>query len=185
MNVEQTEIPGVLIIQPKVFGDQRGFFLETFEKNRYASHGITMPFVQDNLSRSQKNVLRGLHYQLEKPQGKLVYVTRGSVLDIAVDIRKNSPSFGKHIAVILSDENHKQLYIPPGCAHGFCVLSDVADFFYQCTDYYHPSSEKGILWNDPALNIQWNIANPILSEKDQKYPLLKDIPESQLPGYST
>lgn len=183
MNVIPTEIPDVLIIEPKVFGDARGFFLETFQAERYAAAGIKGTFVQDNLSRSVKGTLRGLHFQEPRPQGKLVSVVRGAVLDVAVDIRKGSPSFGKWVAVELSEENHRQLWVPPGFAHGFCVITDSADFHYKCTDYYQPQFDAGIAWNDPDLGIQWPVSSPIISEKDSKLPRLKDAPK--LPTYAS
>ena len=176
MKVVQTKLKDCVVIEPKIFGDERGFFLETFQLSRYAEEaGITLPFVQDNHSRSSKGVLRGLHFQIKKPQGKLVRVVKGEVYDIAVDIRPDSNTFGKWEGVILSEENKKQLWVPPGFAHGFVVLSDVADFEYKCTDYYDPSDEGSILWNDPDLNIDWPIPDPILSEKDRLAPCLKDI----------
>ncbi len=175
MNIIETKLPGLLIIEPKVFGDHRGFFLETYNQQRFVNHGIEKPFVQDNHSHSEYGVLRGLHSQMEYAQGKLVYVSRGRVFDVAVDIRKDSPTFGQQEAVILDDENHRQLYIPPGFAHGFCVMSEVADFTYKCTDLYHPEDEVGIIYNDPDLAIQWPLDNPKLSEKDSQYPRLKDI----------
>jgi dTDP-4-dehydrorhamnose 3,5-epimerase len=167
MNVVKTKLHDCVIIEPKVFGDGRGFFLETFQAERYADKaGITLSFVQDNYSRSSKGVLRGLHYQTNKPQGKLVRVVKGKVYDVAVDIRKGSNTFGQWEAVILSEENKIQFWVPPGFAHGFVVLSEIADFEYKCTDYYDPCDEGGILWNDPDLNIPWPIDNPILSNKD-------------------
>ena len=167
MNVIKTKLHDCVIIEPKVFGDERGFFLETFQAERYAElAGITLPFVQDNYSRSLKAVLRGLHYQKTKPQGKLVRVVRGEVYDVAVDIRQDSTTFGQWEGVILSEENNRQFWVPPGFAHGFLVLSDTADFEYKCTDYYDPSDEGSILWNDSDLNIPWPIDNPILSDKD-------------------
>ena len=172
MIVEQTNLPGVVIIKPKVFEDQRGFFTETFQKKRFAEHGISTNFVQDNLSCSTKGVLRGLHYQLPHSQGKLVSVVNGKVFDVAVDIRKSSPTFGQHISVILDDANHQQLYVPPGFAHGFCVMSETAHFIYKCSDYYFPKSEYGIRFDDPDLNIDWPIKAPILSEKDKNYCFL-------------
>lgn len=178
-----TTLPGVIMVQPKKFTDNRGFFLETFQQLRYPEFGITKPFVQDNLSRSFKGVLRGLHYQLKHPQSKLVYVTRGTVLDIVVDIRIGSPTFAQWFSQILSDENHLQLYIPEGFAHGFVTLSDEADFIYKCTEYYYPQYEQGVIWSDPEININWQITNPILSVKDSKYNLLKDIPRELLPQY--
>jgi len=175
MKVIPTEIPGALIIEPKVFGDARGFFLESFQAERYPQAGIIEPFVQDNHSRSAYGVLRGLHFQKQHPQGKLVYVGRGEVFDVAVDLRRNSAAFGKWVGVHLSDENHRQFYVPPGCAHGFCVVSEVADFFYKCTDYYHPEDEGSIRWNDPLLHIDWPLAHPLLSAKDANAPLFKEL----------
>lgn len=167
MQVFETAIPDVKLIEPKVFGDDRGFFLESFQAERYAEQaGITLAFVQDNHSRSARNVLRGLHFQRSKPQGKLVRVVRGEVLDVAVDIRRGSPTFGNVVAEILSEDNKRQLWIPPGLAHGFVVLSETADFEYKCTDYYDPSDEGSLIWNDPDLNIDWRITDPILSAKD-------------------
>lgn len=167
MQVFETAIPDVKLIEPKVFGDDRGFFLESFQAERYAQQaGITLAFVQDNHSRSARNVLRGLHFQRSKPQGKLVRVVRGEVLDVAVDIRRGSPTFGNVVSEILSEENKRQLWIPPGLAHGFVVLSETADFEYKCTDYYDPSDEGSLIWNDPDLNIDWRVTDPILSAKD-------------------
>ena len=175
MKITTTALPGVLIIEPKAFGDARGFFLETFQSERYAKAGITLPFVQDNHSRSQRGVLRGLHLQSNRPQGKLVSVSRGSVFDVAVDIDPQSATFGQYVGVELSDDNHLQLWIPPGYAHGFCVLSEVADFQYKCTDFYYPEDETGVIWNDPDVNIAWPLDTPLLSGKDQKLPLLRDL----------
>lgn len=167
MQVFDTAIPDVKLIEPKVFGDDRGFFLESFQAERYAQQtGITLAFVQDNHSRSARNVLRGLHFQRSKPQGKLVRVVRGEVLDVAVDIRRGSSTFGNVVAEILSEDNKRQLWIPPGLAHGFVVLSETADFEYKCTDYYDPSDEGSLIWNDPDLNIDWRVTDPILSAKD-------------------
>jgi len=167
VNIVQTSLQDCVIIEPEVFGDERGFFLETFHTSRYADlAGISLPFVQDNYSRSAKGVLRGLHFQKTKPQGKLISVVRGEVYDVAVDIRKGSSAFGQWVGVILSEENKKQLWVPPGFAHGFVVLSEIADFEYKCTDYYDPSDEGSILWNDPDLAIVWPVENPILSDKD-------------------
>lgn len=176
MNVIESELPEVLIIEPKVFGDERGFFYESFNAKTFAEKtGINAQFVQDNHSRSQKGVLRGLHYQIENAQGKLVRVTAGSVLDIAVDIRRSSPHFGKWFGLELSAENAKQLWIPPGFAHGFVVLSDYAEFLYKTTDYYTPSAERCIRWNDPDLAIDWRLSEaPTLSAKDRVGKLLKD-----------
>lgn len=177
MNVITTAIADVVIIEPKVFGDERGFFLETFQAERYAEMaGINLPFVQDNHSRSGKNVLRGLHFQKTKPQGKLVRVVRGEVFDVAVDIRKDSPTYGKWAGVLVSEENKRQFWIPPGLAHGFVVLSDIADFEYKCTDYYDPSDEGALIWNDPDIAIDWPAGiEPILSAKDHAALRLKDL----------
>lgn len=181
MNITMTHIPGVLIIEPNVFVDHRGFFLETFQAKRYQEHGIPEEFVQDNISRSSQGILRGLHFQREHAQGKLVYVTHGSALDVAVDVRRGSPTFGQSLAVELSDSNHRQVYIPPGLAHGFYAISPVVDFVYKCTDYYHPGVEVGIIWNDPDLNIPWPVSDPTMTERDKAYPRLKDIPVDYLP----
>lgn len=175
MKITATALPGVLIIEPKLFGDARGFFLETFQTQRYADAGITQTFVQDNHSRSQKNVLRGLHFQRTRPQGKLVSVSRGAILDITLDINPQSATFGQHIAVELNDETHQQVWIPPGYAHGFCVLSDIADMHYKCTQPYDPEDEPGVLWNDPDLHIAWPTDSPLLSNKDQHLPRLRDL----------
>jgi dTDP-4-dehydrorhamnose 3,5-epimerase len=175
MNVIQTAIPGVLIIAPKVRGDQRGFFVECFRTDRYAANGIAGPFVQDNLSRSSRGVLRGLHLQNPKMQGKLVSVLRGKVRDVAVDVRRGSPTFGQYVAVELSEENRWQLWIPRGFAHGFVVLSESADLFYKCDELYSPSDEIGIRWDDPAIGIEWGINSPTLSARDAIAPLLSDI----------
>lgn len=175
MQITQTNLPGVLVIEPKVFKDARGFFLETFQAERYRAAGINASFVQDNHSRSQKGVLRGLHFQKTKPQGKLINVSRGAVYDVAADINPESLTFGQYFGIELSDANHTQLWIPPGYAHGFCVLSDFADFHYRCTEYYDPRDEAGVLWNDPQINIDWPTKSPLLSEKDQQLPLLKDF----------
>lgn len=175
MKVIETALPGVLIIEPKVFGDHRGFFLETFQVDRYREIGIELPFVQDNHSRSQRGVLRGLHFQKTRPQGKLVSVSRGAVYDVAVDIDLASATCGKFVGVELNDENHRQLWIPPGYAHGFCVVSDVADFQYNCTDYYFPGDEGGLIWNDPDVGIPWPIDEPQLSAKDLKNPRLREL----------
>lgn len=183
MNVLETNLPGVVVIEPKVFGDSRGFFLETFQEQRYREAGITERFVQFNHSRSRRGVLRGLHYQLEQTQGKLVMVMRGEVFDVAVDVRSGSPTFGQWYGCVLSDENHRQLYVPPGYAHGFAVLSEEADFFYQCTDYYHPPSEQGIAWDDPDLGIAWPLEDVLLSAKDQANPRLKDQDPAKLPPF--
>jgi len=168
MHVETTTISGVLLIQPKVFRDPRGFFTETFQRPRYRDAGLTADFVQDNFSRSAKGTLRGLHYQIQHPQGKLVQVLQGKIFDVVVDLRRPSPTFGRWLGLELSHETCRQVYIPPGCAHGFCVLSDTADFTYKCTDLYFPEHERTLLWNDPALSIEWPLTDePILSNKDR------------------
>lgn len=174
MRVIETILPGVLILEPKVHGDSRGFFQETWREDSYNTIGIP-PFVQDNHSRSSKGVLRGLHAQRLRPQGKLVRVSRGAVFDVAADINPHSPTFGKHVAVELSDENHRQFYVPPGYAHGFCVLSDDADFLYKCTEYYQPGDEIGVLWNDPDIAIPWPVSEPQLSAKDAALPTLQAL----------
>ena len=176
MKVVKTTLQDCVIIEPKVFGDDRGFFLETFHASRYAElAGIYLPFVQDNHSRSSKGVLRGLHFQKTKPQGKLVRVVRGEVFDVAVDMRRGSSTFGQWEGVILSEENKKQFWVPPGFAHGFVVLSDIADFEYKCTDYYDPSDEGSILWSDHDLGVVWPVENPILSDKDLNANKLIDL----------
>jgi dTDP-4-dehydrorhamnose 3,5-epimerase len=182
MKVIETALPGVLIIEPKVHGDARGFFVETWHARRYAEHGLPSHFVQDNHSRSSRGVLRGLHYQLQQPQGKLVRVTQGEVFDVVVDIRRGSPTFGQWAGVRLSGENHRQFYVPPGFAHGFCTLSETADFLYKCTDYYHPQSERGVLWNDPDIGIEWPELDVRLSDKDRNNRRLRDLGD-ELPVY--
>lgn len=169
MQVIQTALPDVLIIEPKVFGDSRGFFMESYNAHRFREvTGLDVDFVQDNHSRSGKGVLRGLHYQIRQPQGKLVRVVRGSVFDVAVDLRRNSPAFGKWVGVELSEDNHRQLWIPPGFGHGFLVLSESADFLYKATDYYAPEHERCVRWNDPAVAIAWPLdGEPVLSAKDR------------------
>ncbi len=176
MIVANTKLQGCTVIEPKVFADNRGFFLETFQAIRYSElANIVLPFVQDNHSRSSNGVLRGLHFQKTKPQGKLVRVVRGEVYDVAVDIRKGSSTFGQWDAVVLSEDNKKQLWVPPGFAHGFIVMSEFADVEYKCTDYYDPSDEGSILWNDPDMNIPWPDDNPILSDKDAVARRLSEI----------
>lgn len=183
MRVEETKLPGVLLLQPQIFDDDRGFFLETWNRTRYESLGISVPFVQDNVSFSKKGVLRGLHFQYPQSQAKLIQVLSGEVLDVAVDIRIGSPTSGKGVTAVLSGANHSQLYIPSGFAHGYCVTSDTALFAYKCTDFYNPSTECGIIWNDPDLNIDWPIKEPLLSKKDAGYSRLKDLPPDKLPHY--
>ncbi|MBR0694158.1 dTDP-4-dehydrorhamnose 3,5-epimerase [Bradyrhizobium lablabi] len=181
MKVIPTDIPEILVIEPELFGDQRGFFLETYQLARYAAHGITRPFIQDNLSRSRRGVLRGLHLQNPSTQGKLVTVLSGCVLDVAVDVRIGSPTFGRHVAVELNDENRRQMWVPRGFAHGFAVVSETVDFFYKCDEAYSPQHEVAIRWNDPAIGIAWGITNPALSPKDAAAPLLADV--KGLPRY--
>jgi dTDP-4-dehydrorhamnose 3,5-epimerase len=176
MKISHSKLKGCVIIEPRVFDDERGFFLETFQAARYEQDaGIDLPFVQDNHSRSTGGVLRGLHFQKTKPQGKLVRVVRGEVYDVAVDIRKGSATFGEWEGIILSEDNKKQFWVPPGFAHGFVVLSDTADFEYKCTDYYDSSDEGSILWSDPDLDIPWPIVNPELSPKDESAKRLVDL----------
>lgn len=175
MKLIETVLPGVLIIEPKAFGDARDFFLESFQIERYAEAGIRLPFARDNHSRSQRGALRDLHFQRTHPQGELVSVSRGAVYDVAVDINPGSPTCGRFVDVELNDENHRQLWVPPGYAHGFCVLSEVADFQYKCTDYHHPEDEGGLLWNDPQVNIPWPLEHPLLSTKDQLNPTLTQL----------
>lgn len=181
MKITQTDIPGLLTIEPDVHGDSRGFFMETWNRKRYEDSGAPGIFVQDNVSRSSKGVLRGLHYQYPRSQGKLVMVLEGEVFDVAVDIRRGSPAFGKWHGVTLSAEKKNQFYIPPGFAHGFEVLSDSALFCYKCTDLYYPEHDRGVRWNDPDIGITWHTENPGLSDKDRVTPLLKDVPEDHLP----
>jgi dTDP-4-dehydrorhamnose 3,5-epimerase len=181
MNIIRTELPEVIIIESKLFGDQRGFFLETYQFPRYVEHGVSRPFVQDNMSRSEHGVLRGLHLQNPLTQGKLVTALRGKVLDVAVDVRVGSPNFGRHVAVELSEDNRRQLWVPRGFAHGFVVLSETADFFYKCDDLYSPKDEVSIRWDDPAIGIDWGVEKPSLSAKDANAPLLADV--KNLPVY--
>ncbi len=182
MNVDATPLPGVLVVTPRVFGDARGFFLETFHLEKYAKAGIPGPFVQDNWSHSSRNTLRGLHFQNPNAQGKLVSCTRGAVFDVAVDVRVGSPHFGKWFGLELSPENKKQLWIPPGFAHGFVALTDDADFLYKCTALYAPDCEHSVLWNDPAIGIDWPTREPLLSKKDLEAPVLAKAP--RLPTYT-
>jgi dTDP-4-dehydrorhamnose 3,5-epimerase len=181
MKFTKTKLPGVILIEPHVFGDQRGFFMETYHRELFRNKGITLPFVQDNHSRSQKGVLRGLHYQQPKSQGKLVRCGRGSLFDVAVDIRRGSPTFGKWVGADLSEENKLMLWIPPGFAHGFCVTSDETDLVYKCTALYSQKDEHAIRWDDPDIGIDWPIASPHLSERDETAPLLRDA--RRLPLY--
>lgn len=183
MQVEETRLPGVLHIRPKVFGDERGFFLETWNAQRYAEAGLPAGFVQDNLSYSQRGVLRGLHFQNPNGQGKLVSVVQGEVYDVAVDIRQGSPHFGEWVGVLLDGEQRNQLWVPPGFAHGFCVTSETALFSYKCSDVYNPQAEGTVLWNDPALGIEWPIESPSLSAKDEVGLALADVPAERLPVF--
>ncbi len=183
MKVQQTNLPGVLVVHPAVHGDERGFFLETYQKARYQAAGVDVDFLQDNHSRSRRGVLRGLHYQLRRPQAKLVRVSRGEVYDVAVDIRRGSPTFGQWFGVHLRAEEGTQLYIPADFAHGFCVLSDEADFEYMCSEVYDPDDQRGIRWNDPALGIEWPFGDVQVSRKDAEAPLLGDLVAADLPKY--
>ena len=185
MKVIETSLPGVLVFEPEAFTDDRGFFIESWHLERYSEAGIELPFVQDNVSFSKKGVLRGLHYQHPQSQGKLVQALLGEVFDVAVDIRKNSSSFGKWVGQILSCENHMQMYIPPGFAHGFCVLSEPALFAYKCTDFYCHDAEGTVLWNDPDIGIAWPVEKPTVSDKDSTAQSLKDIPSERLPVFES
>lgn len=177
-------LPGVLVIDPDMFKDNRGFFMETYHQVKYTEWGIDCVFVQDNFSHSRRGTLRGLHYQLHHPQAKLIYVINGEIFDIAVDIRRGSPTFGRWAGTYLSGENNRQIFIPEGFAHGFCVLSETADVIYKCTDFYAPDDEYGVLWSDSFIGIGWPVKRPILSKKDSQYMGLNEIPEADLPVYS-
>ncbi|HWO00258.1 MAG TPA: dTDP-4-dehydrorhamnose 3,5-epimerase [Blastocatellia bacterium] len=183
--MRRIEIPlrGVCLIEPNVFCDERGFFFESYHEAKYADLGIVDRFVQDNHSRSERGTLRGLHYQHKRPQAKLCRVVQGEVLDVIVDIRRGSPDFGRHEAVVLSDANRLQLYVPPGFAHGYLVLSDTAEFLYKCSDFYFPEWDRGIAWNDPEIDIRWGLDDPILSEKDRRHPNLAEVPPLELPSF--
>ena len=183
IKVTPCDIKGLYVIEPTVFKDERGYFMETYNQNDFHEAGLDMVFVQDNQSMSVKGVLRGLHYQKQYPQGKLVQVLQGEVWDVAVDIRRSSPYFGQWTAVTLSSETKNQFYVPPGFAHGFCVLSETALFAYKCTDYYHPAAEVGFRWDDPEVAIAWPLQKPLLSDKDARLPLLREIPLDALPEY--
>lgn len=183
MNVVETELPGVLIVEPKVFGDDRGFFFESYNRKRYEEAGIPADFVQDNVSFSERGVLRGLHFQHPNPQGKLVSVLQGEVFDVAVDIRVGSPTFGKWAGATLSAGNRRQLYVPEDFAHGFAVTSETALFSYKCTGYYSPQDEGSVLWDDPEIGIEWPFKGPRLSDKDREAPLLSEMSERTLPQY--
>lgn len=181
MKIVETALPGVLRIEPQVFGDNRGMFFETWQASRYQKADIPGPFVQSNFAQSERGVLRGLHYQLKHPQGKLIWVTQGEIFDVVVDIRVGSPTFGQWIGEVLSATNHWQLSIPPGFAHGYSVLSDMADVHYLCTDFYEPNDEYGIRWDDETLGIDWRISSPKVSEKDQALPHLGQVAKTNLP----
>ena len=183
MKILPSSLPEILIIEPSVFQDERGFFMETHQQRRYTEAGIESVFVQDNLSYSVRGTLRGLHYQVKHAQAKLIQVIEGTIFDVAVDIRRGSPSFGQWTSVHLSDENKRQLFLPEGFAHGFCVLSESAQVVYKCTDYYAAEDEGGVLWSDPTLAIAWPVSEPLLSEKDSQLPCLTDIPPERLPVY--
>jgi dTDP-4-dehydrorhamnose 3,5-epimerase len=183
VKVIETSVPGVLIVEPDVLGDERGFFMESFQQRRYKEAGIAEPFVQDNVSFSRFGVLRGLHFQHPRAQGKLVYVLHGEVFDVAVDIRRGSPTYGKWFGTSLSGDNKRQLWLPPGFAHGFCVTGDTALFAYKCTDYYHPDAEISVRWNDPDIAIDWPVERPELSVKDAGALALREIEPSRLPVY--
>ena len=184
MKVRETPLPGVLMVEPEVFGDGRGLFFETYRAQRYAEAGIPASFVQDNVSLSERGVLRGLHLQNPNPQGKLIYVLQGEVFDVAVDVRVGSPTFARWTGTVLSGENKLQLYVPEGFAHGYCVLSETALFAYKCTDVYTPASELSIIWNDPAIGIEWPVDGPLLSPRDAAAPRLGDIDPGRLPRYA-
>lgn len=173
MRFETTKLPGVLIIEPRVFRDERGFFLETYHARKYAEAGLEATFVQDNHSRSRKDTLRGLHFQRQRPQGKLVRAIQGEIFDVAADIDPASPTYGQWVGVYLSADNFRQIYVPPGYAHGFCVVSEIAEVEYKCTDFYDPADEGGVMWNDPVLAIEWPTASPVLSGRDQAHPPLR------------
>jgi dTDP-4-dehydrorhamnose 3,5-epimerase len=182
MNVIPTSLNQVLVVAPDVYVDKRGFFMETYQQERYRKAGISQTFIQDNLSFSVKGTLRGLHFQINRPQAKLVQVVSGEIFDVAVDIRKGSPTFGQWAGVILSSETKRQLFVPEGFAHGFCVLSETALFLYKCSDLYVQADEGGILWSDPAIGIEWPITDPIISDKDNRLPCLSALLPHQLPG---
>ena len=177
----KTAIPGVVLVEPDTYRDERGFFMETYHQTRYAEGGIEYLFVQDNHSHSRRGTLRGLHYQLKHSQAKLIYVSGGEIFDVAVDIRRGSPTFGKWVGAHLTEENSRQIYVPKGFAHGFYTLSETADVIYKCTDFYAPGDEYGILWSDPDIGIEWPEKNPLLSKKDSRNPRLSEIPEDLLP----
>ena len=180
MKIKETKLPGVLILEPDVYVDERGYFKELFQIKKYADFGLNLPFMQDNYSYSKHGVVRGLHFQKKHPQGKLVCCLSGSIYDVIVDFNLNSPNYGKYIGIEISDKNHRQVWIPPGYAHGFCVLSNDACFLYKCTDIYIPNDEGGILWNDPDIDIKWPLSNPLVSKKDSNLPTLKQLRDTSL-----
>ncbi len=181
MKVTKTLINGSYLIDLDIYKDERGFFLESYQCQRYQDYGINVKFVQDNRSSSKKGVVRGLHYQINHPIGHLIYVTHGSVFDVGVDLRVNSPSYGKYFSIILAAENNQQLFFPAGVAHGFCALEEDNEIIYKCTQYYDPADEAGVFWNDPDIGIEWPIQDPVVDKRDSSYPLLKEIKSSQLP----
>jgi dTDP-4-dehydrorhamnose 3,5-epimerase len=183
MKRTETSLPGVCLIQPSILKDERGFFFESYSQKKFEAIGIHDTFVQDNHSKSVQGTLRGLHYQLEHPQSKLCRVIQGSVLDVVVDIRVGSPTFGKYAAAVLSDENRVEIYIPPGFAHGFVVLSETAEFLYKCNDFYYPEDERGIAWDDPEIGIDWGVVDPIISAKDRRHSHLSLVPAQHLPKF--
>jgi len=184
VKITETRLPGVLLIEPDVFGDHRGYFMESWNRRRYGEAGLDRDFVQDNLSLSRRGILRGLHYQWPQPQGKLVQVLQGAVFDVAVDIRRGSPTFGQWVGYELSADNHLQLFVPEGFAHGFCVLSEQALFAYKCTDFYNPDTEHSLLWNDPDIGIEWPLTDPLLSDKDAAAAPLNETGRADLPPYT-
>ena len=177
MEIIPAALPDILIIKPDVYPDKRGYFMETYHSEKYSRQGIPAAFVQDNQAMSPRNVIRGLHYQIEYPQGKLIRVLSGEIFDVAVDIRKGSPTFGRWHGEYLTNANLHQMYVPVGFAHGYCVLSDTAEIFYKCTNLYHPEHDRGILWNDPDIGIEWPVTTPVLSEKDANQPCLRNAPQ--------
>lgn len=185
MKVTETKLSGVLVLELKVFEDDRGYFLETWSRTRYEQAGVLGHFVQDNISFSKKGILRGLHFQYPQSQGKLIQVLLGEVMDVVVDIRVGSPTYGQWIGEVISESNHRQMYIPPGFAHGYCVMSETALFSYKCTDFYNSATEHGIIWNDPEIGIEWPIDQPVLSPKDMNYPGLKDLEPENLPQFGS
>ncbi len=179
----ETDLPGVCLIEPTVFEDQRGFFFESYHESKFAELGIKDRFVQDNHAKSVKDTLRGLHYQVTHPQAKLCRVVQGEVFDVVVDVRRGSPHFGKWVSGVLSEQNKRLMYVPPGFAHGYLVLSQTAEFLYKCSDFYHPEHERGVVWNDPNVGIDWGISTPILSDKDRRNPTLSGIARNEFPEY--